>query len=74
MRAIKLVTGALLIFIGFSVATGQLQNLSQSLNAQFTDVSVRVEECSIAWAEGQLPLGELLPCFNGDRPDISPPL
>ncbi len=74
MRAIKLVTGALLIFMGVSVATGQLQNLSQSLNAQFTDISVRVEECTIAWAEGQLPFGEIPPCLNGDRPDISPPL
>jgi cytochrome c-type biogenesis protein len=74
MRAIKFVTGALLIFMGITIASGQLQTLSQNLSAQFTDLSVRVEECTIGWAEGQLPFNELGSCLNGQRPDVSAPL
>jgi cytochrome c-type biogenesis protein len=74
MRAIKFVTGTLLIVMGFTIASGQLQTLSANLSAQFTDLSVRVEECAIGWADGDMPIGDLVPCLNGQRPDISAPL
>jgi cytochrome c-type biogenesis protein len=44
MRSFKLVTGVFLVIIGLSVASGQLQSLSQQFAGQFADFSVAVEE------------------------------
>ncbi len=44
MHKIELVSGAFLILIGYLVATGTLQNLSQSLAGQFADFSINVEQ------------------------------
>ncbi|MBL8162517.1 MAG: redoxin domain-containing protein [Anaerolineae bacterium] len=44
MHKIELVSGAFLILIGFLVASGSLQTLSQSLAGQFADVSIQLEE------------------------------
>jgi cytochrome c-type biogenesis protein len=65
MRTIKLISGAFLILIGFAVASGQLQNLSQQLGTQFTDLSIRVEECSIGWVQGEITFGQLGDCLSG---------
>ncbi|HRL12285.1 MAG TPA: cytochrome c biogenesis protein CcdA [Aggregatilineales bacterium] len=65
MRTIKLVSGAFLILIGLAVASGQLQNLSQQLGAEFTDLSIRVEECSIGWIQGEIGFGQLGDCLSG---------
>jgi peroxiredoxin len=47
MHTIEVVSGAFLILIGFLVATGTLQNLSQSLAGEFADVSINLEESVI---------------------------
>jgi cytochrome c biogenesis protein CcdA/peroxiredoxin len=53
MHKIELVSGAFLILIGFLVATGSLQNLSQSLAGQFADVSISIEENVIGALTGE---------------------
>jgi cytochrome c biogenesis protein CcdA/peroxiredoxin len=47
MHTIEIVSGLFLILIGFLVATGTLQNLSQALAGQFADVSINLEESVI---------------------------
>jgi len=54
-----------LVFIGVLVATGRLQELSQSFAAQFADVSVRVENCIVGWAEGNVYFNEIGTCLGG---------
>lgn len=44
MGTIKLVSGAFLVLIGFLVASGQLQSLSQYLNGQYSEFSIDLEE------------------------------
>lgn len=65
MRTIKLVSGVFLVLIGLLIASGQLQTLSQQLGAQFTDFSIRVEECSVGWAQGDITFGQLGDCLGG---------
>lgn len=64
MGAIEVISGLLLIFIGFSVATGSLQNLSQSLSGQ-TALATRIEDCGLGVVQGQLSLEQVSPCFGG---------
>lgn len=72
MRTIQLVSGAFLIFIGFVIASGQLQTLSLRYSAQFGDFSLRMEECTLSLFEGELPLGKLGACYGGTvEPDGS---
>jgi cytochrome c-type biogenesis protein len=66
MHTVELATGALLVFIGVLVASGQLQQLSATFANQFTDVSVRVEECGIGFANGEISFSELGPCLSGE--------
>lgn len=66
MRAIKLVSGAFLVFVGVMIATGSLQDFSRTLAGQFTDLSVRVEECVIGWAQGDVYFNQVGGCLNGD--------
>jgi cytochrome c-type biogenesis protein len=65
MRAIELVSGGLLVFVGVLVATGQLQILSQNLGNQFADFSVRFEECGVGFFEGDVRLDQVGPCVGG---------
>jgi hypothetical protein len=44
MRVIELASGAFLIFIGITVASGQLQSLSQQFAGQFAEFSIGLEE------------------------------
>lgn len=67
MHTVELVTGALLVFIGVLVATGQLQQLSSTFANQFTDVSTRIESCGIDFANGELSFSELGPCLSGEE-------
>ena len=67
MHTVELATGALLVFIGVLVATGQLQQISSTFANQFTDVSVRLEDCVIGFANGEVSFGELGPCLSGDE-------
>lgn len=66
MQTIKLVTGGLLVFIGVAIASGNLQDFSQQLSNRFADVSIRVEECVVGWAEGDIQFGQVGTCLNGD--------
>jgi len=65
MRKIELVSGGLLVMIGVLVASGQLASLSQNLGTQFTDLSFRVEECGVGFADGQLRVEHLGSCLGG---------
>lgn len=65
MHRIELVTGAFLVGIGLFVASGTLQGLSNTFAAQFTDLSIRVEECGLGVAQGEMPLSALGPCLSG---------
>ena len=47
MHTIEVVSGVFLILIGLLVATGTLQNLSQTLAGEFADVSINLEESVI---------------------------
>lgn len=50
MQKIEVVTGLFLIFIGFMVASGQLQSLSQQFAGEFGDFSIAVE----TWVQEQI--------------------
>jgi cytochrome c-type biogenesis protein len=66
MRLIKLVSGFFLVCIGVMVATGTLQEFSRGLQAQFTDLSVRVEECVVGWAQGDVYFNQVGGCLSGE--------
>jgi cytochrome c-type biogenesis protein len=66
MRRVELVSGAFLVVIGLAVASGSLQSLSQTFAGQFSDFSVRVEECVIGAVQGEIPLGDVGACLSGD--------
>jgi len=66
MHKIELFSGALLIIIGFAVASGQLQNLSQTFSqGEFADFTFRVEECGIGFFEGDLEISHVGSCLGG---------
>jgi cytochrome c-type biogenesis protein len=66
MRLIKLVSGFFLVCIGIMVTTGTLQDFSRVLQTQFTDLSVRVEECVIGWAQGDVYFNQVGGCLSGE--------
>ncbi len=66
MRKIELFSGALLIVIGFLVASGQLQSLSQTFSqGDFADFTFRVEECGVGYFEGRVGLSHVGACLSG---------
>ncbi|MFO7323196.1 MAG: cytochrome c biogenesis protein/redoxin [Chloroflexota bacterium] len=74
MHTVELATGTLLIVIGVLVASGQLQRLSANFAGQFTELSVRVEECVLGFATGQMPFGDVGPCLNGELERATVPI
>jgi cytochrome c biogenesis protein CcdA/peroxiredoxin len=68
MHPIELITGGFLVIIGFAVASGQLQNISQNATQQFSDLSVRVENCGVGFIDGQISISHLGPCISGETP------
>lgn len=66
MHTVELVTGGFLVAIGVLVATGSLQQLSTTFANQFSEVSIRVETCGLGVAQGEIALGDLANCLNGD--------
>jgi cytochrome c biogenesis protein CcdA/peroxiredoxin len=52
MHTVELLSGAFLVLIGFFVASGSLQNLSQLFATQFADVSISMEESVIGSLTG----------------------
>lgn len=64
MNTIKLVSGGFLVFIGFIIASGQLQSLSQRFSIEFGDFSYRVEQCTVGAVEGHISWGQYWPCVT----------
>jgi cytochrome c biogenesis protein CcdA/peroxiredoxin len=64
MRAIELISGAFLVFIGVLVASGQLQSLSQYLQGQYSEFSVNLEEQVVGSINGNaasVPVATVVP-------------
>lgn len=66
MHKVELVTGGLLVLIGFLIASGQLQSFSQQMTIQFGELSLRVEDCGLGAITGEIGLQHLGPCLNGE--------
>jgi hypothetical protein len=70
MNMIKVVSGAFLVFIGITIARGDLQSLSLRLSTDFGAFSYRVEECVVGVVEGDIHFGQARDCLN-DNPDFN---
>lgn len=66
MHTIELISGILLVTVGVLVASGQLSRLSQLLNNEFADFSLRVEKCGVGFFEGHVAFNQVGACFSGD--------
>jgi cytochrome c-type biogenesis protein len=64
VRTIELASGALLVFVGILVASGQLAQLSETFAVQYSDLSYRLETCAARLSEGDIMLGEFFACAN----------
>ncbi len=71
MHTLELVSGGLLVVIGFMVASGQLTRLSQALNNDFSDFSFRVEECGVGFFQGHLGVQHIGACMAGQLVPVS---
>ena len=67
MNTIKVGSGVLLVLVGFSIGSGQLQQLSLTFSRDFGDFSYRVEQCTVGVVEGDITGGQLWDCYN-DNP------
>lgn len=65
MRKIELLSGALLIFIGLLVMSGQLRLLTENLGNETADVTYRIEECVIGFFQGELHASHVGSCVGG---------
>jgi peroxiredoxin len=66
MRTIELVAGAFLIFVGFTIATGRLQQWSLALSTDFADFSYQLEECVTDLFHGDVALSGFPACVRDD--------
>ncbi len=53
MHKVELVSGAFLVLIGILIASGSLQNLSQSLAGEFADAAIELEERVLSGLTGE---------------------
>ncbi len=65
MRKIELVSGAILIVIGITVATGGLQTLSTRFAGDFLDLATRTEDCIVGYFTGDVYFDQVGPCLGG---------
>ncbi|MFQ3645506.1 MAG: cytochrome c biogenesis protein CcdA [Anaerolineae bacterium] len=65
VHRIELVTGSLLVLIGIMVASGQMTRLTQVLNNDFADLSIRIEECGVGVFQERLTVAQVGDCLNG---------
>ncbi len=65
---VKLVTGALLIFIGTMMISGQMKSFSVQMNNTFGAVTIRIEECFERGFRGRIGWGDFLTCTGDDVP------
>ncbi len=68
IHKIELVSGAFLVLIGFLVATGNLQRLSQNFATTFSDFSYNLEDCVVKVSSGEIAFGQVIDCVNGNLP------
>ncbi len=68
LNKIKLVTGALLVFVGVMMVTGELTRLSAQLNDTFGEISIRLEECVVGTVRDEIGLGSVGTCLNDSVP------
>ncbi len=65
MRMIEAFSGAFLILIGVLVFSGQLERLAQLGNeGELGDISLNLENCTVAVVEGRVSLGNTLDCVR----------
>ncbi len=74
MHTVEIVMGGFLVVMGILVASGRLQQLSATFAGQFTELSVRIEECVTAFVTGETPFGDLAPCLSGARDGTPAPV
>ena len=68
MGAIKLISGGFLVLVGFAIATGQLQRLSNEFTTgSLGDFSYRIEECTTGLVSGDVHFGQYGSCVSGDE-------
>lgn len=65
VHRIELVTGSLLVLIGVMVASGQMTRLTQVLNNDFAELSIRIEECGIGVFQDRLAVAQVGDCLGG---------
>lgn len=65
VHRIELVTGSLLVLIGILVASGQMTRLTQVLNNDFAELSIRIEECGVGVFQERLAVAQVSDCLNG---------
>lgn len=64
MRVVELVSGVLLILMGVLLLTGRLSEISGQLGGGLADTQARIEDCTIAVAQGRIPAGDLGTCVD----------
>lgn len=65
MGKIEVFSGVLLIVIGVTIASGQLQRLSGNLSSEQVELSYNIEECGLAFFQGELNFAETRTCIGG---------
>jgi cytochrome c biogenesis protein CcdA/peroxiredoxin len=66
MATIQMVSGAFLVAIGVLIASGNLQNISNNITAEFGDFTYTLEECTVDLLEGDISFGQFGDCMRGD--------
>jgi peroxiredoxin len=69
MNKIKVVSGIILIAIGFLVASGQLQQLSASLSGSTGGLAYTIDECLYGVQQGEIGGDQVNRCINGENYD-----
>jgi cytochrome c biogenesis protein CcdA/peroxiredoxin len=68
INKVKVFTGALLVFIGVMMFTGQLRDLTANLNDTFGELSIRIEECVVGGVRSHIAWGTLGTCLSDEVP------
>jgi cytochrome c biogenesis protein CcdA/peroxiredoxin len=72
MRKVELVSGSLLILIGLMILSGNLASLSRRFGSgEMGDLSVRLEDCTIAATQNVIGLGSWRGCVSDGLPKIN---
>jgi len=66
VQKVAVFAGLMLVMVGFLVASGQLQSLSQNFANEFADLSYQMEECAVRVTQGELNIAGFFGCVNDD--------